>query len=259
MLRLAAAGARSRKSMKVARPSLKRISMNPLPPKLPAVGCVTARARPTAMAASTALPPRRSVSMPTCDACSSTDTTMPWRARTGCGLAAETGSAGRIADETTSNPPRTDTTSERRLVFIAIQFNIEGLSRRILYAQYTNPAGYPPLEHSSRILAQAGWEVLFLGTDSFGGASRRFPPHPNIQEERRKYCLPGWRQKVDYLLFSFWVLRRILSWRPRWVYFSSPLDALLAWLVCWMPGVDVIYHEHDSPPDHWQGATSVVM
>lgn len=35
---------------------------------------------------------------------------------------------------------------------------------RILYIQYTNPAGYPPLEHSSRILAQADWEVLFLGT-----------------------------------------------------------------------------------------------
>ena len=27
-------------------------------------------------------------------------------------------------------------------------------ARRMLYVQYTNPAGYPPLEHSSRILAR---------------------------------------------------------------------------------------------------------
>jgi MFS family permease len=33
---------------------------------------------------------------------------------------------------------------------------------RVLYIQYTNPAGYPPLQHSSRILASAGWQVLFL-------------------------------------------------------------------------------------------------
>ena len=36
-------------------------------------------------------------------------------------------------------------------------------ARRILYIQYTNPAGYPPLEHSSRLLAARGWVVVFLG------------------------------------------------------------------------------------------------
>jgi hypothetical protein len=33
---------------------------------------------------------------------------------------------------------------------------------KTLYLQYTNPAGYPPLEPSSRILANEGWQVLFL-------------------------------------------------------------------------------------------------
>ena len=33
--------------------------------------------------------------------------------------------------------------------------------RRIMYVQYVNPGMYPPLEHSSRILADAGWEVCF--------------------------------------------------------------------------------------------------
>ena len=51
------AGAFSRKSMNVVRPSAMRISMKPPPPRLPANGCVTASAKPTATAASTALPP----------------------------------------------------------------------------------------------------------------------------------------------------------------------------------------------------------
>ena len=57
MLREAASGARSRKSINVVRPSARRISMKPPPPMLPALGCVTASANPTATAASMALPP----------------------------------------------------------------------------------------------------------------------------------------------------------------------------------------------------------
>ena len=41
-------------------------------------------------------------------------------------------------------------------------------ARRILYVQFTNPAAYPPLEHSARILADAGWDVMFLGTGALG-------------------------------------------------------------------------------------------
>ena len=43
--------------MNVVRPSARRISMKPPPPMLPAQGCVTASASPTATAASMALPP----------------------------------------------------------------------------------------------------------------------------------------------------------------------------------------------------------
>jgi hypothetical protein len=32
--------------------------------------------------------------------------------------------------------------------------------KRVLYLQYTNPAGYPPLEHSSGILADSGWDAF---------------------------------------------------------------------------------------------------
>src|SRR5258706_604717 len=57
--------------------------MKPPPPKLPAAGCVTARAKATAMAASTALPPRFIMSTPTLEAISLVEATMPWRALTG--------------------------------------------------------------------------------------------------------------------------------------------------------------------------------
>src|SRR6266516_2282277 len=53
----------------------------------PAYGCVTAIAKPTATAASTALPPFCSTETPTSAAVLSMATTMPWRARSGCRVA----------------------------------------------------------------------------------------------------------------------------------------------------------------------------
>ena len=47
-------------------------------------------------------------------------------------------------------------------------------SRRVMYVQYTNPAAYPPLEHSSRIAAGQGWDVLFVGAEVLGAAALRF-------------------------------------------------------------------------------------
>src|SRR5690606_14534596 len=56
--------------------------MNPPPPMFPAVGCVTARAKPVAIAASTALPPASRIRAPTSLASVFADTTIPCRART---------------------------------------------------------------------------------------------------------------------------------------------------------------------------------
>src|SRR5690348_8987713 len=76
-------GAFSRKSINVVQPSTRRISMKPPPPMLPAKGCVTARAKPTATAASTALPPDFRTATPTSAANGSWATTIPLRAYTG--------------------------------------------------------------------------------------------------------------------------------------------------------------------------------
>jgi len=117
---------------------------------------------------------------------------------------------------------------------------------RIMYVQYTNPAGYPPLEHSSRILADRGWQVLFLGTDAHGAEALEFPAHPNLTVRRRKFQQPGLWQKLHFLAFNDWVLVSALRWKPKWIYASDPFACPVALLLKSI-GFRVLYHEHDSP------------
>lgn len=119
--------------------------------------------------------------------------------------------------------------------------------KRILYIQYTNPAGYPPLAHSSRLLADAGWQVLFLGTNAFGSHGLRFLPHPNIAVRQMAFCPPGWRQKLHYVRFVLWCVSWAVRWRPTWAYVSDPLGCPAGLALNRLPGLRVIYHEHDSP------------
>jgi hypothetical protein len=118
---------------------------------------------------------------------------------------------------------------------------------KILFVQYTNPAAYPPLEHSSRILADAGWQVLFCGTGSLGANNLRFALHERITIRQLAFSPAGWRQKLHYLQFGLWVLWWTLRWRPDWVYASDLLACPIALLLSALPSVRVIYHEHDSP------------
>jgi glycosyltransferase involved in cell wall biosynthesis len=117
-----------------------------------------------------------------------------------------------------------------------------------LYVQFTNPAGYPPLEHSSRMAADDGWEVLFLGTGAHGADSLRFRPHPRIRVKRLPRLPGDGRTVFRYLYFMAWVLGWVLVWRPSRVYASDFLTCPIALLLTFAPGLKVIYHEHDSPP-----------
>jgi hypothetical protein len=119
--------------------------------------------------------------------------------------------------------------------------------KRILYIQYTNPAAYPPLQHSLRILADVGWQVLFQGTGSYTANEIRFSLHPNITVRQIPFCPRGWRQKLHFLRYALWVLFWILRWRPEWVYASDSLVCPVACVLAYPPGVRVVYHEHDSP------------
>src|SRR5262249_55526928 len=128
------------------------------------------------------------------------------------------------------------------------------MPRRIVYIQYTNPAGYPPLEHSSRILAAAGWRVLFLGTGALGADPLTFPELPNIEVRRMPFCPAGWRQKLHYLTFCLWVVAVTIAWHPSWVYASDSLSCPVVVLLSCIPGLRILYHEHDSPTDGADGS-----
>lgn len=117
---------------------------------------------------------------------------------------------------------------------------------RILYVQYYNPAAYPPLEHSSHVLAGAGWSVRFLGARLGVVGALELPPHPRIEVRELPEAAPGWRQKLNYLRFCLWVVANVLAWRPRWVYASDVMAAPPA-LAAMLLGARVVYHEHDSP------------
>jgi glycosyltransferase involved in cell wall biosynthesis len=117
---------------------------------------------------------------------------------------------------------------------------------RVLYVQYTNPAGYPPLLHSARLLADRGFEILVLGTDALGEALT-FARHERIDVRLMPSQSGGWRQKIHYARFVGWVLATALVWRPSWVYASDPLSCPVAALLKQLLGRRVAYHEHDSP------------
>src|SRR5271157_4749031 len=137
MLREAACGARSRKSMNVVRPSARRTSMKPPPPMFPAVGWVTASANPTATAASIALPPARSTSTPAWVAWRSRVTTMACCARTGCAPHAvmPASSSSKVSNRTID----LDSTVLSALLTPSTPFE-EHHARRHRHVQRRNPA-----------------------------------------------------------------------------------------------------------------------
>ena len=120
--------------------------------------------------------------------------------------------------------------------------------RRIVYLQYSNPGAYPPLAHSSLILAGQGWEVLFVGTGAFGGADAlALPAHANIRARLLPFSPPGYRQKLHYLRFALLAAWTAIRWRPRWIYVSDPLACPAAQLLTRPGWWQILYHEHDSP------------
>ncbi|PZR72040.1 MAG: glycosyltransferase [Chthoniobacterales bacterium] len=120
------------------------------------------------------------------------------------------------------------------------------LVKRILYMQYTNPAAYPPLLHSSRILADQGWKVRFLGTGADGANDLEVPVHENITTLKIPFAPPGWRQKLHFAFYHLWVVFVALLWRPNWIYAADFLSCPSA-LFLKLLGFHVAYHEHDSP------------
>lgn len=113
--------------------------------------------------------------------------------------------------------------------------------------QFTNPAGYPPLQHSAHMLADAGWDVLFLGAAADGSHTLVLPSHPNICVRRLRSFGNGLLQRANYAVFISWVLFSTIIWKPRWIYASDAMGCLPTILAQNMMGCKVAYHEHDTP------------
>jgi glycosyltransferase involved in cell wall biosynthesis len=133
-----------------------------------------------------------------------------------------------------------------------------GVSGRVLYVQYCNPAAYPPVEHSAVLLADAGFDVTLLGTD-VPGEAMRLRPHPRIQVRIMPAKGTGLRQKLLYARYLVWVLIWAIRFRPSWVYASDPLSCPVALILHSLLGIHTIYHEHDSPDPDAQRNLSAAM
>jgi glycosyltransferase involved in cell wall biosynthesis len=121
------------------------------------------------------------------------------------------------------------------------------VKRKILYIQFGDPAAYPPIEHSSHILADHGWQVLLLGTDAFQIQAMRFTPHSRIRLKNLSLALAGGKLRVQYFLFFLWCVCWACIWRPSWVYASDPLSTPVALIIRAILRVKTVYHEHDAP------------
>jgi glycosyltransferase involved in cell wall biosynthesis len=117
---------------------------------------------------------------------------------------------------------------------------------RILYVQYTNPAGYPPIEHSVGLFVDAGCDVILLAVVG-AGDRLRFSERPHVRVRIMRAARPGWRQKLHYARFLAWTCWWAWRWAPTCVYVSDPLGAPAGVLAARLFRRRVIYHEHDAP------------
>lgn len=122
------------------------------------------------------------------------------------------------------------------------------MSKKIIYLQYANPAAYPPLEHSSRLLADTGWDVLFIGINAAGMDKFVFAPHERIAVKKcSKSFGGGLLLKLHFAWYCLSALFWTVLWQPQFVYASDIFAAPIALFIKYILRKKVIYHEHDSP------------
>ena len=119
--------------------------------------------------------------------------------------------------------------------------------RRVLYIQYTDPAAYPPLEHSAHILADTGWDVRFVAIESYGARGMKLRPHERISIAHIGGRSGGPGGLLKYAAFAARTARLAQRLRPAWIYASDALAAPAALLAAKLSGARVVYHEHDVP------------
>lgn len=118
---------------------------------------------------------------------------------------------------------------------------------RVLFLQYTDPAGYPPLDHAATLLAQAGCSVQFCGIRAPSTGAMELSAHERIAEASLGGPPGGWLGPAKYVAFALRAVFLARRFRPDWCYASDPLAAPAALLIRRATGARIVYHEHDAP------------
>ncbi|PWB84665.1 MAG: hypothetical protein C3F11_00080 [Methylocystaceae bacterium] len=120
--------------------------------------------------------------------------------------------------------------------------------KSILYIQYTDPSAYPPLEHSSILLAERGWRVCHLGVVA-GGAAKDLTlvRHDSISASLMSPPQRRGLTPLHYVRFLAWCRSEILRRRPSVVYCSDVRSYPVGLWASRLPGVVTVLHEHDPP------------
>ena len=127
-----------------------------------------------------------------------------------------------------------------------------------MYVQYTDPAGYPPLEHSAHLLASAGWKVLFAGIQSYG-VRFGLRPHDRVTVARLGGRPGGVYGILKYATFVARTVAQARRFAPSWIYASDAMSAPVALIVRKITGARVVYHEHDIPGEATNPRTRAIM
>ncbi len=117
----------------------------------------------------------------------------------------------------------------------------------MLFVQFTNFAAYPPLLHSSELLARAGADVRVLSAVHPNLARLTAPDVAGRFVTSRTVHAPGGRQKLDYARYAAAAVGVAARWRPDWIYASDVMAAPIALAARAVSRARVIYHEHDHP------------
>ena len=119
--------------------------------------------------------------------------------------------------------------------------------KQIVYLQFGNPGAYPPVCHSSRILAEAGWKVQHFGLQQPGTETLKLPEHPNIDATFFPQATHKLQRLLSYQRFFISALTFILRTKPKAIYASDPFITTTALALRRITNIPVIYHEHDLP------------
>jgi glycosyltransferase involved in cell wall biosynthesis len=115
-----------------------------------------------------------------------------------------------------------------------------------MFVQIANPGAYPPLIHASMLMAEAGWDVMFLSAP-IAGDQLAMPSHPRLRVHPIRTRPSHVISKLTYALYAAATARIALRLRPEVVYASDPAGAGPGLLAAHLVGAALVYHEHDTP------------